>query len=247
MFIAAKNRNLKQHGLGMYPSPKRRGLISNRKKAYASTVPWGAILGFMLAGAVNSVADSAVRAVSLANPSIALKGGGNGDSYGSVISADGRFVIFLSSASNLSTNDDRGRVVDVFLRDRTNHATSLVSVNLTGTGGGNAHSISPFISTDGRYVAFESEASNLVANDTNGFSDVFLRDLQSGTTRLLSVNTSGTGGGTGASSSPVISADGRYVAFVSAASDLVANDTNGASDVFVGDLQSGTTTLVSVK
>jgi Tol biopolymer transport system component len=210
------------------------------------TVFWCAILGWILASVVNGVADSAVQAVSLANPSIPTSGGGNGDSYGSVISADGRFVLFLSSASNLSTNDDSGTLIDVFLRDRTNHTTTLVSVNLTGTGGGNGHSVSPVISTDGRYVAFESEASNLVANDTNGVSDVFLRDLQTGTTRLLSVNTFGTVGGNGASTSPVISADGRYLAFVSAAGDLVANDTNGATDVFVRDLQNGTTTLASV-
>jgi Tol biopolymer transport system component len=147
--------------------------------------------------------------------------GGNSDSLGSVISADGRFVLFLSTASNLSTNDDDGsRFVDVFLRNRTNGTTTLVSVNLTGAGGGNGHSVVPVISTDGRYVAFDSEANNLVANDTNGVSDVFLRDLQFGTTMMLSVNSAGTGSGDGASSSPVMSADGRYVAFVSAAGDL---------------------------
>src|SRR2546427_5953522 len=186
-----------------------------------------AILGSILAAAMNGVADSPVQAVSLANPSIPAKNGGSSDSSGSVISADGRFVLFLSSASNLSTNDDGGhRFVDVFLRDRMNHTTTLVSVNQTGTGGGNGHSVSPVLSTDGRYVAFESEAANLVANDTNGVSDVFLRDLQSGTTTLLSVNRFSTGAGNGASISPLISAEGRYVAFVSAASDLVPNDTN---------------------
>src|SRR5438093_563130 len=148
--------------------------------------------------------------------------------------------------NKLVTNDN-GRFVDVFLRNRTNNTTTLVSVNLTGAGGGNGHSVSPVISTDGRYVAFESEASNLVANDTNGVSDVFVRDLQSGTTTLLSVNSSGTGAGNGASTSPLISADGRYVAFVSAASDLVANDTNAALDVFVRDLQAGTIALASVR
>src|SRR5438876_8258911 len=207
-----------------------------------------AILGWILAAAINGLADSAVQAVSLANPSIPANNGGNSDSSGSVISADGRFVLFLSSASNLSTNDDGGRrFVDVFVRDRTNHTTTLVSVNQTGTGGGNGHSVSPVISADGRYVAFESEATNLVSNDTNGLSDVFLRDLQSGTTLLLSVNSSGTGVGNGASTSPVMSADGRYVAFVSGAGDLVANDTNGATDVFVRDLQNGTTILASVR
>src|SRR6185369_8969361 len=170
-----------------------------------------AFVGWILAAAVNGLADSPVQAVSLADPSIPPAGGGNNDSAGSVISADGRFVLFLSSASNLATNDDDGSFVDVFLRDRTNNTTALVSVNRTGAGGGNGHSVSPVISTDGRYVAFESEASNLVANDTNGVSDVFLRDLQSGTTTLLSLNSSGTEIGNGASTSPVMSADGRYV------------------------------------
>ena len=209
-------------------------------------VCWGAILGWVLTAAIDGVADSAVQAVSLADPSIPLAAGGNNDSSGSVISADGRFVLFLSSASNLVTNGGSGRFLDVFLRNRTNNTTTLVSVDLTGSRGGNGHSVSPVISSDGRYVAFESEAANLVANDTNGVSDVFLRDLQSGTTTLLSVNSSGTGAGNGASTDSIISADGRYVAFVSAASDLVANDTNAALDIFVRDLQNGTTTLASI-
>ncbi len=207
-----------------------------------------AMIGWILTAALNGRADSPVQAVSLADPSILAPASGNSDSIGSVISADGRFVLFLSSASNLSTNDDGdGRFMDVFLRNRTNNTTTLVSVNLTGVGGGNRHSVSPVISADGRFVAFESEASNLVANDTNGVSDVFVRDLQSGTTTLLSVNNSGERAGNGASTSPLISAEGRYVAFVSAASDLAANDTNAVLDVFVRDLQRGTTTLASVR
>src|SRR5437867_5161672 len=206
-----------------------------------------AILGSILAAVMNGVADSPVQAVSRANPSIPAKNG-NSDWLGSVISADGRFVLFLSSASSLSTNDDGGhRFVDVFLRDRTNHTTTLVSVNQTGTGGGNGHSVSPVLSTDGRYVAFESEASNLIVNDTNNASDVFVRDLVTGTTTLISVRSGGTGAGNGASQSTLISADGRYVAFVSLASNLVANDTNDSFDVFRRDLQTGTTILASVR
>ena len=107
--------------------------------------------------------------------------------------------------------------------------------------------MSPAISADGRFVAFNSEASDLVANDTNGTSDVFVRDLQLGTTTLVSVNRFGTGSGNSSSGASVISADGRFVAFASDASDLVANDINGATnDVFVRDLQLGTTTLVSI-
>ena len=183
----------------------------------------------------------------MVNPSLPAVAGGNNDSSASVISADGRFVLFLSSANNLVTNDDTGAYIDVFLRNRTNNTTTLVSVNRTGFGGGNGHSFSPVISADGRYVAFESEAANLVVGDTNSASDVFVRDLLSGTTSLVSVNLSGNRPGNGASTSPLISSDGRYVAFTSAASDLVTNDTNGAMDVFVRDLLAGTTTLVSVK
>ena len=108
--------------------------------------------------------------------------------------------------------------------------------------------LSSAISADGRFVAFSSEASDLVANDTNGTTgDVFVRDLQLGTTTLVSINRFGTGSGNGSSGwLSAISADGRFVAFSSLASDLVANDTNGTDDVFVRDLQLGTTTLVSI-
>src|SRR2546423_198698 len=206
----------------------------------------GGLLGLAWAATVEIHAASTVQAVSLADSSLPVAAGGNSDSSDSVISSDGRFVLFLSSANNLVTNDDNGKFVDVFLRDRTNGVTTLVSVNQTGTGGGNGNSVSPAISTNGRYVVFESEASNLVANDTNGVSDVFLRDLQNGTTTLVSMNGAGTGEGNGPSTSPVMGAEGRYVAFVSQANNLVANDTNGASDVFLRDLQTGTTSLVSV-
>ena len=118
--------------------------------------------------------------------------------------------------------------------------TTLVSINRFGTGSGNSLSgvpAVPVISADGRFVAFNSAASDLVANDTNGTDDVFVRDLQLGTTTLVSINRFGTGSGNGPSGGPgggpVISADGRFVAFRSFASDLVPNDTNGTTDVFV--------------
>ena len=101
------------------------------------------------------------------------------------------------------------------------------------------------ISADGRYVAFLSKASDLVANDTNGDWDVFVRDRQRGTTRRVSLTSAG-GEAAGSSTSPSVSADGRYVAFQSYASDLVANDTNDAHDVFVRDRQARTTERVSI-
>jgi Tol biopolymer transport system component len=161
------------------------------------------------------------------------------------ISADGRYVVFTSRASDLVANDANG-LSDVFVRDMKTGTTTLVSVNAAGTGGGNGFSSDPSISADGRRVAFVSAASDLVAGDTNGKYDVFVRDLKKGTTTLVSVNKAGTGGGDGDALHTSISGNGRYVAFSSVASDLVANDTNGKYDVFVRDLKKGTTTLVSV-
>jgi Tol biopolymer transport system component/subtilisin-like proprotein convertase family protein len=175
---------------------------------------------------------------------------GNGTSSIPSMTKDGRYVVFASTASNLVTNDTNGTTKDVFRWDSVTSVTTLVSANSSGTGSGNSLSgdANVRISDDGRYVAFTSTASNLVANDTNGsFQDVFVRDVQGGTTTLVSVNSSGTGSGNGTSiAPPSLSSDGRYVAFASSASNLVANDTNGSQqDVFLRDLQTGTTTLVS--
>jgi Ca2+-binding RTX toxin-like protein len=170
---------------------------------------------------------------------------GNGSSRNSAISADGRFVTFYSNADDLVAMDTNG-TWDVFVRDLHSGITSLVSVNNDATDSGNDSSWYPEISADGRFVAFTSRADDLVATDTNGTSDVFVRDLKSGTTSLVSVNNDTTDSGNGISSKPMLSADGRFLAFVSLANDLVATDNNSMSDVFVRDLQSGTTSLVSV-
>ena len=122
--------------------------------------------------------------------------------------------------------------------------TLLVSVD-SGGAQGNSVSGDPSISTDGRYVAFDSLASNLVLGDTNGLEDVFVRDRLTGTTERVSISTGGTEGN-GFSAIPSISADGRYVAFESVASNLVPGDTNGTRDVFVRDRQTGTTQRVSI-
>ncbi len=170
---------------------------------------------------------------------------GNTPSSTPKISGDGRFVAFLSYASDLVATDTNG-TRDVFVRDLQAGITTLVSVNSFGTDSGNCVSQDPVISDDGRFVAFLSDASDLVATDTNGFQDVFVRDLQTGTTTLVSVNSAGTDSGNTYSVNPEISGDGRFVAFHSFASDLVATDTNETGDVFVRNLQTGTTTLVSV-
>jgi hypothetical protein len=169
---------------------------------------------------------------------------GSGASADPVASANGRFVAFETSAFNLSPLDTNGRS-DIFLRDLEAGTTTLVSVNLTGTASANGDSRKPVISADGRYVAFESTASNLVANGTNTGSNIFVRDLQSGATILASLNSSGSGSGNQSSFSPVISANGRVVVFQSFSSNLVTIDTNKKLDVFARDLQTGVTSLVS--
>jgi hypothetical protein len=154
-------------------------------------------------------------------------------------------VLFLSSANDLVIGDNNQAGTDLFLRDRTSNTTVLVSANYLGTGGGNNSSSGGVISTNGRYVVFESMASDLVPGDTNGASDVFLRDLATGTTTLVSVSTNG-GFGNRASSDATIAPDGRFVCFLSIATDLVVGDANFTQDVFLRDLQTQTTTLISV-
>ncbi len=116
---------------------------------------------------------------------------GGGSSFAAGMSSDARFVAFLSHANNLVTNDSLNPWLDVFRRDMTNGTTTLVSVGIGGIGGGNDNSFGASVSSNGTVVVFESTASNLVPNDTNGFSDVVLRDLAEGTTRLVSSSTNG--------------------------------------------------------
>ena len=178
---------------------------------------------------------------------------GAGGSFAPSFSGDGCVIVFLSQAKNLVANSDRSPFLNVFLRNRQTGLTQLVSVNRTGLGGGDADVTYASVSADGQRVVFASAASNLVGNDTNGVSDVFLRDLSASRTALVSVDMTGTLPGDGFSTAPVLSADGRWVAFESDASNLVTNDLNGVPgaigsnrDVFLRDLRSNTTTLVSV-
>ncbi|MEU4799293.1 RICIN domain-containing protein [Streptomyces sp. NPDC023327] len=165
------------------------------------------------------------------------------DSHGaSAVSADGRHVAFVSNAADLVAGDTNG-YGDVFVRDLQAGTTRRVSVASDGTQG-NSGSSEPSLSADGRHVAFTSDASNLVPGDTNRSGDVFVRDLQTGTTRRVSVATDGTQGNSG-SSEPSLSADGRHVAFASFSATLAPEDVNNEWDVFVRDLASGTTRRVS--
>ena len=160
------------------------------------------------------------------------------------VSADGRYVGFISEAPNLvpgDTNDFR----DAFVHDRVTGATERVSLGLGSTQALGGDTVSLALSADGRFVAMTSRATNLVLNDTNGASDVFVRDRQTGTTSRVSVPTQ-FGQALDGSFQNLISADGRYVVFSSSATTLVAGDTNGVIDLFRRDRQTGTTIRVSI-
>jgi Tol biopolymer transport system component len=171
----------------------------------------------------------------------------NDDSFTPASSADGRFVAFQSSASNVVAGDTNG-TSDVFVHDRQTGQTSRVSIASDGAQA-NPHSRfpsgDPSISADGRFVAFHSGANNLVAGD-NFFADVFVHDRQTGQTSQVSVASDGAQGDRD-SLAPSISADGRFVAFHSEGANLVMDDTNGVADVFVHDRQTRQTSRVSVR
>jgi Tol biopolymer transport system component len=165
------------------------------------------------------------------------------------LSANGRYVAFQSSATNL-VRHDTNKLGDVFLRDRRTNKTTRVSVNSHGRQGGgdrtNNGSNAPVISANGRYVAFHSADSNLVRGDTNRVFDIFLHDRRTGRTTRVSVSSAGTQANAESLGAASISADGRYVAFTSLASNLVFGDANEITDVFVRDLATGRTTLASL-
>lgn len=167
------------------------------------------------------------------------------DSFVLSLTPSGDYVLFASFANNLVASEHSSGFVDLYLWCCTNGAVSLVSLSNQGGSGGNCNSCYGNVTPDGRYVVFQSDANDLAANDLNHAADVFVRDIAAGTTALVSVNRQGTGTGNGESSNPVITPDGRYVAFVSAASDLVAGDANGVDDVLLFDRLTGQTMLLS--
>jgi len=173
----------------------------------------------------------------------------NRSAFYPAVSATGRFVAFLSSFSNL-VDGDTNEKSDVFLHDTLHHTTRLVSCSADGTPGNDYAGelrayCPPAISADGRYVAFLSQASNLVPDDTNHRADVFVKDMWTG--RIERVNIASDGSQAGGESWGVdMTPDGRYVVFVSRASNLVPGDTNYKSDVFVHDRHTHTTERVSV-
>lgn len=174
---------------------------------------------------------------------------GNFSSDVGAISADGRFIVFSSSASNLVPGDTNGnadlsRGDDVFVRDRAAGSTERVSVSTSGSQG-DGQSGNAAISADGRFVAFTSWSTNLVVGHPSSRTDVFVRDRARGTTERVNLSSEGAQANGSTDGFPAISADGRFVAFQSHASNLTPGDTPGSSDIFVRDRRTGQTERVS--
>lgn len=168
-----------------------------------------------------------------------------------MFSPDGTRIAFTSQANDLGPPDStRGGPLggghDVYLRDLVSGTTTLVSVDAAGTDSGDGPSERPVFGPDASRIAFTSQASDLGPTDTNGFADVYVRDLTAGTSTLVSTNAAGTDSGNDASGLPELSRDGTKVVFESVANDLGPTDTNTDVDIYVRDLTSGRTTLVSV-
>ncbi len=183
---------------------------------------------------------------SLSTSRVSVRSGGaeaNGASEHPAISADGNLVALASRATNLVDGDTNGKQ-DIFVHDRSSGQTSRVSIR-TGGLQANGDSFEPAISANGRYVAFRSQANNLVDGDSNNASDIFLHDRQTGSTIRISVNSSGAQAN-GPNFDPDLSGDGRYVTFWSNANNLASGDFNSKSDVFVRDWIGGATWRVSL-
>lgn len=197
-----------------------------------------ALLGLALASPIRAQAPTTTR-VSI-NSAGQLSNGQNEPPF---ISSSGRHVVYESFATNLDPGDIDS-IVDIFLHDRATGVTELVSISSNGIKG-NDRSGQPTVSFDGRYVAFSSGATNLVSGDTNGEWDIFLRDRLNGTTTRVSVDSFGAEGNGGSGNSD-ISLNGQVIVFNSIASNLVPGDANGNLDIFVHDITTGQTSLVSV-
>lgn len=167
----------------------------------------------------------------------------NGESFTASISANGRYVAFTSAATNLVDGDSNANA-DIFVKDLKTGAVTRASTNSQGQQANNGNSYSAVISPNGRYVVFESDATNLVDNDTNASFDIFLKDLKTG--KITRVSTSSENEQANfASSNANLTANGRYVVFDSEATNLVAGDNNDNGDVFVKDLKTGAIKLAS--
>jgi len=189
--------------------------------------------------------EAATKLVSVPDSSFAPSATVNGNSMAPQFSNDGRFLVFTSEASNLVTNDHNGEKLDVFVKELASGKITLVSATPNGESGHDS-SYSPTISSNGQFVVFLSQATNLVPKDTNDLTDVFLRDLAAGTTTLVSVSADGSVAD-GESFKPLVSGDGRFVCFASRASDLVIKPDLDQEriDLFLRDRANNQTTHLS--
>jgi Tol biopolymer transport system component len=233
------------------PTPRPATGIRVRRKVPFLLVASSGVLGLLLAvvaAPASAHPPGTTERISVGPAGVA----GDDASTAAAVSGDGRFVAFWSSADNLIAGDTNG-TTDVFVRDRLTQTTERVSVDSRErqSVGGDAFGSPdsgfgrPAISGDGRFVAFASTATNLAKGDRNGAADIFVRDRLAGTTERLSL-TGRKGEANSETAFPVISPDGRFVAFSSFADNLVAGDTNLATDIFIHDRQTQTTELVSV-
>lgn len=200
---------------------------------FATTVLAGSTLALSAAN-TDTTEFASVSTAGAQGNGLTYWGNGPSDRY---ISADGRFVVFHSEASNLVLGDTNGRP-DVFVRDTLMGTTERCSVSSAGIQGDGASNY-PSISGDGHYIAFESTATNLVAGDANGWADVFVRDRVAGTTELVSLSSTGAQANC-YSVRPSISADGRFVAFTSCSTNWIPGKVQALNDIFVRDRQAGT-------
>ena len=191
---------------------------------------------FLFACLCLPAAGYAIELMSVSNSGAA----GNGWSGSPHISSDGRYVAFRSNSTNLLPNPNGSQI---YIRDRITGITSKASAALDGSWANSGVDVCG-ISGDGRYVAFSSSATNLVSG-ANSWTQIYLKDLQTGLVERVSVGTDGTQGN-GAASDCAISLDGLHVAFISSASNLVPRQTLVDPEVFVRDRQYGTTEIVSL-
>jgi Tol biopolymer transport system component len=199
----------------------------------------GLLLGLVLALVGASAVAQSTTIVSVSSGGVP----GNANSEWPVLSADGRYVLFQSQASNLAPGDPDA-THDAYLRDVQNGTTEMISVDSNEVHAA-GFSLATSLSADGSLAIFFSNAPDVVAGDPGTDFDVFVRDRAAGTTSIVSVDSSGAHGN-GDSEQAVISPGGRFVAFRSRASNLVANDTNAEWDVFVHDRQTGATERVNL-
>lgn len=188
------------------------------------------------------LAASLVTGLPAANAMSPAPAPGNKPSFSPEITPDGAKIVFASDATNLAAGDTNGKR-DIYLRDTVAKKTRRVSVSAAGAQA-NGGSYFPSISDNGRYVVFTSDATNLVPGDTNGKRDVFRKDMVTGAIVRVSVGAGGTQAN-GASDGARVSSAGTVVIFTSAATNLVAGDTNAKKDAFVRDVTLATTKRVS--